>query len=179
MQTIHLVTGNKHKLAEYRRLLPPELPIEAVSLELDEIQSFDPKVITEDKARRAYEQIKKPVLVEDVAAGLDALNGLPGPFIKFFEQQLGRDVLYKIAPADKSATITCTLAYFDGVSVQFAIGIVKGTVVAPRDMGGFGFDCVFVPAGHTETFAEMGAKQKDHISHRALAVNNLRTLLAP
>src|SRR5438270_10339025 len=114
MQTIYLVTGNNHKLEEYGRLLPTDFPIEAVALDLDEIQSFDPKVIVEDKARRAYEKLGKPVIVEDVSAGLEGLHGLPGPFIKYFEQQLGQDAMHQIAPKNKRASISCTLAYFDG-----------------------------------------------------------------
>jgi non-canonical purine NTP pyrophosphatase (RdgB/HAM1 family) len=177
MKTITLVTGNRQKLREFQRLLPPSFEFEMVALDLNEIQSFDPKVIVEDKVRRAYEKVQRPVVVEDVSAGLDSLNGLPGPFIKFFEQQLGKDALYKLAGADTRATVTCTIGYYDGTHVSYAVGTVSGHAVPMRGTNGFGFDAVFMPDGHNKTFAEMDPSEKDAVSHRGRAVRQLTQLL--
>ena len=84
MTQIFLVTGNKNKLREWQEVLPANVQIDTVDVDLDEIQSDDPEVIVADKARRAYEKVGKPVVVEDVEAGLEKLGGLPGPFIKYF-----------------------------------------------------------------------------------------------
>lgn len=179
MQTITLVTGNAHKIAEYKRLLPADFPFEVRDLDLIEIQSFDSIEIIADKAQRAYDIIGGPVMVEDVSAGLDSLNGLPGPFIKFFNQQLGHDSLYKIAKDDKRTTVTCTIGYYDGSRLLLASGAVKGAVVPLRGDGGFGFDGVFVPKGHAKTYAQMTDAEKDALSHRALAVKDLLAQLLP
>ena len=168
-----LVTGNAHKLAEFKRLLPTDCLFDHVALDLDEIQSFDSAVIIADKARRAYEIVKKPVVVEDVSAGLDSLNGLPGPFIKYFEMQLGADALYKLAGPGTAATITCTIAYYDGQQMLLSKGIITGSVVPLTIDSGFGFDGVFLPSGQSQTFSQMTSAEKDAISHRALAVQNL------
>jgi inosine triphosphate pyrophosphatase len=173
MQTITLVTGNANKLEQWKRMFPGDIKLESADIDLDEIQSFDPKVITEDKVKRAYAQLGKPVIVEDVSAGLDHLNGLPGPFIKFFEQQLGKGALYTLAGKKCSATVSCTAAYYDGTTLLFGIGIVHGSVVAPRDGSGFGFDYVFLPDGHQKTYSEMTHAEKDAISHRHLAIVDL------
>jgi len=168
-----LITGNAHKLAEFKRLLPADYPFDHQALDLDELQSFDSEVIIADKARRAYEIVKKPVVVEDVSAGLDQLNGLPGPFIKFFEMQLGADALYKLAGAETAATITCTIAYYDGQQMLLDKGVIAGSVVPMRAGIGFGFDVVFVPSGQSRTFSQMTPAEKDAISHRARAIKNL------
>lgn len=174
MKKITLVTGNKHKLLEYQRLMPTSIPFGSVALDFAEIQSMDSAEIVLDKAKRAYEELGKPVLVEDVSAGLVSLNGLPGPFIKFYEQLLGMDALYQIAHGDdKRTTITCTIGYYDGQEIIIASGTVKGIVVPKRAPTGFGFDCVFMPEGHNKTFSEMGVAEKDILSHRALAVKDL------
>lgn len=173
MTTFTLVTGNPHKLEEFQRLLPADLAFDSVSLDLDEIQSLDPLAITEHKVRQAYTHVGKPVVVEDVSAGLDALQGLPGPFIKFFEQALGKDALYKLVNGDNAATVTCTIVYYDGKTMVTAQGVVHGEVVPLRPGQGFGFDNVFVPAGQTKTFSEMAPHEKDKLSHRFLAVKNL------
>ena len=168
-----LITGNSHKLAEFKRLLPAGCLFDHLALDLDEIQSFDSEVIIADKARRAYEIVKKPVVVEDVSAGLDRLNGLPGPFIKFFETQLGADALYKLAGAETAATVTSTIAYYDGQTMLLSQGVITGSVVPLTVDNGFGFDGVFVPSGQSQTFAQMTPAEKDAISHRALAIRNL------
>lgn len=174
MPTITLVTGNAGKLAEWQRLFPAEFKLEAVDIDLDEIQSLDLEAIAVDKVKRAFEQIGKPVLVEDVAAGLDSMGGLPGPFIKYFEASLGMDALYQLARAqDESGSATCTIVYFDGKTVLVASGSVKGHIVAPRGEFGFGFDKVFAPVGQAKTYGEMTPDEKDACSHRSLAVRKL------
>lgn len=173
MPKFTVVTGNKNKIRELQRMLPDTVEFDHVGLVIEEIQNIDPVVITKDKARKAYAELNRPVLVEDVSAGLVSQNGLPGPFIKFYEQQLGRDALYKIGGDGAAAEVSCTMCYFDGQHEIVATGTVAGTIVKPRVMAGFGFDCVFVPEGEELTYAEMTPEQKDTLSHRALAVRAL------
>ncbi|MXD62607.1 non-canonical purine NTP pyrophosphatase, partial [Escherichia coli] len=71
-----LVTGNKNKLLEWQRLLPENVTIDSVDVDLVEIQSDNLEEIVADKVRRAYEIVKRPVVVEDISAGLDRLGGL-------------------------------------------------------------------------------------------------------
>jgi inosine triphosphate pyrophosphatase len=168
-----IITGNKHKLAEFKRLIPDTITFDNLSIDLAEIQSLDSNKIVEHKVREAYKLINKPVIVEDVSAGLDSLKGLPGPFIKFFEERLGRDALYQLAGENKEASVTCTIGYYDGTDLFICQGEIKGSVKPIETDKGFGFDAVFVPNGHKLSFAEMGTHQKDKISHRAIAVAKL------
>ena len=171
MPVIHIVTGSAGKAASFRRLIPASIQFKVVDIDLSEIQSFDAKAIITDKVQRAYAVIGKPILVEDVSAGLYALGGLPGPFIKFFEERLGKDALYQLAKGrDSTATITSTIGYYDGVKLTIVEGQVEGNVVAARGENGFGFDCCFVAHGQTKTFAEMTDAEKDSVSHRSQSV---------
>jgi len=174
MHTITLVTGNPGKLAEWQRLFPANFKLEAVDVDLDEIQSLDLEAIAINKVKLAYEQLGKPVLIEDVSAGLDNLGGLPGPFIKYFEKRLGLDALFTLADSEGDpATVICTVAYYDGKHLLTARGEVSGTVCPPRGDNGFGFDKVFVPTGSTKSFAEHQPEVKDTVSHRSIAVHAL------
>ncbi len=122
----------------------------------------------------AYELVGGPIIVGDIAAGLVKLKGLPGPFIKFFETQLGADALFKLATkSGDAAIVTCTVAYFDGSTLISVRGEITGTVVSARGNRGFGFDLCFVPDGAAKTFAEMTAAEKDSLSHRSKAVAEL------
>lgn len=175
MATITLVTGNPHKLRELQAILPEGMVIGSRAIDLPEIQSLDLTAISEDKVKRAYDIVRGPVIVEDVAAGLDALDGLPGPFYKFFRDRLGDEILVKLADAAGSPKITvqCTAAYYDGKRLLFGIGVIKGTVVEPRGENGFGFDPVIVPEGEERTMAQMSLEEKHAISHRGRAFRNL------
>lgn len=170
---ITLVTGNENKLREWQAIMPASIELMSVDVDLTEIQSDNPEVIVADKLRRAYDHVGVPVIVEDVDAGLDKLNGLPGPFIKFFNEKLGKDALYKLAGDEgEPATVACTAGYYDGEKMIIVRGEVRGTVVAPRG-DSFGFDIVFVPEGETLTYAEMSSEKKNSLSHRQKAIQML------
>lgn len=174
MHTITLVTGNAGKLREWQRMFPADWQLEAVDADLDEIQELDLEKLVADKARRAFAVVGKPVIVEDISAGLDNLGDLPGPFIKFFEKRLGRDALYRLADQEGDrATVKCAVAYYDGEQLITELAEVKGSVCPTRGENGFGFDKVFVPAGQSKTYGEMTAAEKDAISHRSKAIRQL------
>ena len=173
---IYLITGNPNKLSELQAILPKHLDIRHKSLHLTEIQSMDSHEIVSHKLREAYTTVKAPVIVEDVSAGLNSLKGLPGPFIKFFAEQLGPDALYRLAPNDR-VTITCTMGYYDGSMEIIVDGIVHGRTVAPRGANGFGFDSSTILDGQTKTTAELGPDIKNRISHRHAAITLMEEAL--
>lgn len=144
------VTGNQHKADHLSRLLG--LPLEHIKLDLDEIQSADLEEVAAHKAKQAYELVKKPVFVEDVALGFEALGGLPGPFIKFF--LAGADGAEKLCRmldgfSSRRAYGECVFAYYDGRQLQLFHGGITGTVPEhPQGDGGFGWDPIFCPDGY-------------------------------
>jgi XTP/dITP diphosphohydrolase len=80
---------------------------------------------------------------------------------------------------DLSAWFTCALAvaWPDGPAVVVE-GRVDGTLsFPPRGDRGFGYDPIFVPEGHKETFGEMDPAAKDRMSHRARAFAKLKAAL--
>lgn len=174
MQKITVVTGNSGKLKEIKLIAGDKLDLSMQDLDINEIQSLDFMTIIKDKAQQAYSYVKGPVMVDDVSAGLDSLGGLPGPFIKFFNEVLGEGALYKLTKsADETVTITCIAAYYDGKTLVTGTGTIKGTVVSPRGSNGFGFDQVVMPEGYSLTMAEMSTLEKSKISHRSKAFHDL------
>jgi inosine triphosphate pyrophosphatase len=172
MTTAFLITGNPNKLRELQAIFPASLELSSKRLDLEEIQSLDLHEIVRHKLRAAYAEIGQPVIVEDISAELEKLNGLPGPFIKFFGERLGNNALYLLA-GEGRVRIICTMGYYDGEREIIVDGILDGNVVAPRGEEGFGFDFVVEPEGYSQTFSEMGSEQKNKISHRAKAAQKL------
>jgi non-canonical purine NTP pyrophosphatase (RdgB/HAM1 family) len=177
MLRITIVTGNPGKVKELKALASGRIDFTMHDLDIDEIQSLDLEKIVKDKADKAYKQIGSPVIVEDVSAGLASLNNLPGPFIKYFNKEIGNDSLYKLANPNDTVTISCIAAYYDGVKFLLGKGTLTGKIVSPRGNNGFGFDSVVVPSGQTKTMAEMTSEEKILVGHRGKAFRSLLSQL--
>ena len=162
MMDVVFITGNQHKADYFAKLMG--LPIAHQKVELDELQSLDLHEIVEHKARRAYEAVKRPVIVEDVSLEFAALGGLPGPFIKFFIEQAGTEACCQLLDsfADRSATIRCTFGYYDGEHVELFDSTLAGTISdQPRGDNGYGFDRIFICEGYDITRAEMSPAENE------------------
>jgi non-canonical purine NTP pyrophosphatase (RdgB/HAM1 family) len=178
MQKITIVTGNPGKVRELQAMAMGKINFVMHDLDIDEIQSLDLREIVKNKAKKAYEQLNTPIIVDDVSAGLTSLNGLPGPFIKFFNQKLGGDALFQLTKRkDDKVTISCIAAYYDGKEFILGEGTITGRIVSPRGKNGFGFDVVVVPDGQSMTMAEMSEEEKMLVSHRGKAFRDLLSQL--
>lgn len=91
--TISFLSSNQHKYTELKAIIPN---LELYPMELPEIQSLDPQAIIRFKLQEALKHHKGPCIVEDTSVYFEGLNGLPGPFIKFFVQSLGGEKLAQL-----------------------------------------------------------------------------------
>jgi non-canonical purine NTP pyrophosphatase (RdgB/HAM1 family) len=167
---LRFVTSNPGKLREARALLP--VPIDALEIDLEEIQAPTIETISLHKLEQARRQVDGPVFVEDVALGFDALGGFPGPYVKWLLAAAGGEGLGRIAAGldDAGATAVCHLAMWDGSMVRSFVGECHGRLLAfPRGSAGFGWDAWFQPDGQPLTYAEMTPESKAETSHRARA----------
>ena len=183
-----IATHNSGKLREIRELLAP-FGIEclgAAELDLPEPEETGVTFVdnAELKARAAADLTGLPALSDDSGLSVDALGGEPGIHsARWAEDEAGnRDfgramekveaALAAAGPeAGRDAHFTCalSLAWPDGRTESFE-GKVFGYLVWPaRGSNGFGYDPVFVPHGHEQTFGEMEPEAKHAMSHRAKA----------
>ncbi|KAG0296895.1 hypothetical protein BGZ96_008250 [Linnemannia gamsii] len=180
-QKLVFVTGNKNKLAETRRILGDHFQLESVNIDLPELQGTNQEIALE-KCRQASKIVNGPVFVEDTGLGFNALNGLPGPYIKWFLEGVGLEGLNKmlVGFSDKGAAAYCNIVYTTGPDVEPIIfeGRVEGKIVDARGPTSFGWDPVFQPDGYDQTYAEIDSSIKNTMSHRFLAVCKLRAYLA-
>lgn len=168
---VTFITGNANKAEFLARYL--KHTVDHQKLDLDELQSLSLKEITEHKARQAYDRLKSPVLVEDIGFEIKALGRLPGPFIKWFIEEVGFERLCRLADPDpeRTALTKVCYAYYDGNEVVFFEGELKGSMPeSPRGEDGFGWNCVFIPEGQTKTNAEMDEAETEKYSLRTATV---------
>lgn len=174
------VTGNPNKVREAGEILG--LALEPVSVDgLFEIQSPDMDVVVRNKAQQAYSALQCPVMVEDSGLLFHAWNGLPGALVKWFEETVGCQGMLKMINNfdDRGATAICCFAVYDGQNMKIAKGEVNGTLAdSIRGGNGFGWDVIFIPEGYEQTYGEMSPKQKNAISHRKKALDELKKLLS-
>lgn len=170
MRTLCFATANPNKAKEAMAILK-NCTIEPVELDIPEVQGSS-EDIAALKAHAGAEELGKPCFAEDVSLRIRALGGMPGPYIKHFASAIGPEGLWKMLQGfeDKHAEAVCIVGYAEpqGEPVLFE-GIVEGAIVAPRGKG-WGFDAVFQPKGSTKTYGEMTPEEKNHLSHRALAL---------
>lgn len=175
------ISGNQNKIAYLSKSLGFKLDHQKI--DLDEIQSADPKVVIEHKVRQAYALIKKPVLVEDTSLGFNALNGLPGPFVKFFvDTKNGLENMCRMLDGfeDRSAYGSVIYGYYDGQNLRFFEGRLDGTIAQhPRGDGGYGWDKIFEPTGYRGlTRAELSPEQDIESYNKLRDTKGLRDFLA-
>ncbi len=119
------------------------------------------------------------MIVEDTSLYLNALNGLPGPLIKWFLEKIGTVGIYNLVNKMKKyeAEAKCIIGYASNNRILFFEGSVKGKITKPKGKKGFGFDSIFIPIGYKKTFGEMKREEKNKISHRGIAFKKLKLYL--
>lgn len=193
--TITFVTGNKNKLLEVQRLLSSDrtrsipFDLEKAKLDLPELQG-SPEQIAREKCETAANLLQSAVMTEDTSLCFHALKGLPGPYIKWFLDDLGHDGLNKLLQGfDDNRAYAQTIIAFSpgpGKEVHLFDGRTEGRIVPPRGALDFGWDPVFEPLpdecdsggiASGLTYAEM-KDDKNRISHRSRAFQKFREFLA-
>jgi XTP/dITP diphosphohydrolase len=175
---LSFVTGNKGKVEEARAALAPlGIDVEARDLHPVEIQGETLEAIACEKARVLEGRLEAPFIVDDGGLFVHALREFPGVFSAHALKTIGVDGILRLMEGvrDRQAHFAAVVALHDGEAIHLFPGRCDGALLhAPRSSGhGFGFDPIFVPEGHAQTFAEMEATLKNRLSHRGRALAGL------
>jgi XTP/dITP diphosphohydrolase len=183
-------TNNDHKLREIRDILGDSfnlLSLKDLNIEED-IPENEPTLEGNamHKARHIYGILKINVFADDTGLETDVLNGLPGVFSARFagENKNPDDNIDRLLgmmgnSENRKARFRTVIALIADGSEHFFEGISEGTIISERrGRQGFGYDPVFVPSGSNLTYAEMTLDEKNKISHRARAFNQLKEFLS-
>lgn len=190
---IYFVTGNANKFNEAKNILETDdIELLQLNIDLPEYQG-ELEQIAKTKCIEAQRLIslngnnKYPFIIEDTSLCFNGLNGMPGPYIKWFMNALGLDGMVKMLEAfpNKTAVAYCYLSYVENhtSSPQLFIGKIDGLIVPKRGTKIFGWDPIFEPDeqinnNNKQTFSEMESDYKNQISHRFKALQNLKKYLS-
>jgi len=121
-------------------------------------------------------------LADDSGLEVDALNGAPGVFSARYAGKGASDAdrralllsdLAITGDTNRRARFVAVVAIAtpSGEILNVSEGTCEGMItLASRGTGGFGYDPIFIPDGHNQTFAELPDTIKNQISHRARAL---------
>ncbi|MGB2580101.1 MAG: RdgB/HAM1 family non-canonical purine NTP pyrophosphatase [Minisyncoccia bacterium] len=168
-------TKNLNKLREVNEILGRDL--EQIAVELYEPQGLDVAEVISEKAKDAFHKTGKFVLVEDTALEFVAWNGLPGALIKWFLETVGNEGILKMLTnvENRRATAKTAIGFFDGNKAHVFVGEIKGTISdTMRGSSGFGWDPIFIPDGFNKSFAEMTSEEKNAVSMRRHALEQMK-----
>jgi len=174
---MYFITGNKGKLTEAQTIITN---LEALDIDLPEIQEIDARKIIEAKLLEARKHHSGEFVVEDTSLYFDAIPGLPGPLIKWFLKTIDNGGMADlVAKYDVySGKAVNLLGYIDiNNEITYFEGVIEGKIVQPRGDNGFGWDVIFQSNGFDKTFAEMTAAEKNDISMRKIAFAKLKDFL--
>ena len=199
-----VATNNRGKLDELRHLLAG-MNVEVLSLQdvskkpihvIEDGDTFEANAIK--KAREVAAATMMLTLADDSGLEVEALGGAPGVRSARFAGERATDAENNAAllaaldaltadaagtrAADFTARFRCVLALVDPFVRDGEPFVVEGTcngkiTRTPRGSGGFGYDPLFLVEGTDRTMAELTEEEKNRMSHRARAAENLKLTL--
>ncbi len=194
METIVAASRNQHKIVEMEAILKKFgmsiISRDDAGVPKTEIEE-DGDTFEANSYKKAFEIMKmcgKTTIADDSGLMVDYLDGAPGVYSARFAGEDGNDqknneklllLLEKVPYEERTAKFVSviTMVFPNGEAVV-ARGECPGHVIyEPAGENGFGYDPLFVPDGFEKTFAELSPEEKNHISHRAKALEALERLL--
>lgn len=189
MKKLVFATNNAHKLREVREMLEGEITV----LSLADIGCSETIPETADtlqgnaliKARYIKTHYGYDCFADDTGLQVVQLGGRPGVYSARYageecdpEKNMQKLLGELEGIDDRRASFITVVALIQGEEEKIFEGEVKGRILEEKQGSkGFGYDPLFVPDGYEESFAQLGEETKNHISHRARAMQKMKEYL--
>ena len=180
---LKVVTSNDGKIKEFKQAFEktPVFPTK-VSVPYPEVQASSLEEVVDFGLDNLKDKIQPPFIIDDAGVFVDGLEGFPGVYSRYVYDTIGLQGILKQMEnlEDRQASFKCVLGLLleDGTTHKF-VGEGKCRIIHEmRGDGGFGYDPIFIPDGFDRTFAELPPEEKNEISHRGRAMQNLLAFIS-
>jgi len=183
-------TGNLHKVSEVRQLAGPHLQIltpAEVGINASDFPETSDTLQGNaiEKVNALYETCRQDCFAEDTGLEVEALDGAPGVYTARYAGPgcSPQDNIEKLLAAlldqdNRAARFRTVIALRWMDNLHLFEGLVDGRIaMQSKGTGGFGYDPIFIPEGHSMSFAELPSEIKNSLSHRSHAVMQMRTFI--
>jgi len=193
IETIVLASNNLNKLEEIQVLLGSQFSV--IPQHVFDISPIEETGATFEenallKAKSVFDIVDRPVIADDSGLEVDVLDNQPGIYSRRFAGNNATDddnikkllrKMHKIPLANRAARFRCVIAVLGARSIDQPV-LFQGEwsgYIAEKKAGrnGFGYDPIFVDLESNRTAAELNAVEKNKISHRAKAIQSLKSYL--
>ena len=189
-KTLILASNNKHKIIEVQAILGSDYKIlKQADYKIKPIPetglSFKENAII--KATEVFEATGITTIADDSGLVVEALNGEPGVYsarysgVNASDSNNNATLLKNMAHLNKkerAARFECVIALIDKENnnrIHTFKGVWKGVILNnPKGINGFGYDPLFFDPVAGKSSAELSDKEKNKISHRAIALSALK-----
>jgi XTP/dITP diphosphohydrolase len=180
-EEIRFLTRNPGKFRELHALInPAKYTLVNDETEINELQTEKTELLIRDKILRAFEIIRRPLIVDHTGLSFALLKGFPAGLTSVFYDFLQPAGIANLIgkSTNRNVTATTLIGYCDGRQIYSFEGQLHGKVAPePRGSEGFQWDTIFIPEGYDKTFAELGNEKKNEISMRRLAFDKFTAFL--
>lgn len=180
VKEIYFITGNQSKFKEAKNIienLKINLSLVPRDIRVNEIQDVDPQKVLLEKARQAYLQIKKPVLVDDTGIYFEEYNNFPGTLTKILFKAIGFDGIKRLLQnTNSNAFFKTMICYKDDKVEKIFSGVWKGKIIDNLGKNfnpDWEYNGIFLPEDSSKVLAEMSMEERATKSHRKKAFDEL------
>jgi XTP/dITP diphosphohydrolase len=178
-----IATRNAHKTGEIREMISGKYRVLDVNdfPDLPKVEETGTTFLQNAtlKAVQISRHVPGLVLSDDSGLEVDALSGAPGVWSSSFGGEEGNHaknnarLIREMSQANnRTARFRCVMVLArDGKVLAHFDGAVEGSLLSEMSgAGGFGYDPLFCPQGHDQSFADLGSEVKNSMSHRGRAL---------
>jgi XTP/dITP diphosphohydrolase len=181
---ISFLTGNSGKFKEIARKIEGKgITLEMEEADFTEVQAdtLEEVVISGMKLLKGDLPKRKWLIKDDSGLFIDSLKGFPGVYSAYVHRTIGNEGILDLMNGrkERGASFRTVIGLnIPDKGLSLFRGECRGRIsLEEKGRQGFGFDPVFIPDGHGETFAQMGLDEKNEISHRTKALARMMDFL--
>ena len=177
---LYYVTSNNGKFEEVKNFIEENnqnIKLEQFKADITELQTTDQNGIAIDKAKQAWDLLKKPLIVDDSAVYFSHYNNFPGTMTKFVFYGIGYEGIFKLLEDNNNAYFKCNIVYISNDNeYKLFEGKESGKILKTKNFVAHSqlpISNIFFPENSKKSYAQLRKENSSKTSHRLKAIRKL------